>query len=162
MRYWMIALAAAAVPAAALAQSAWGSFEDGAGSGVGLQGSEGAQLLIKCDKPGKGSVYAMIVAPKRLVPPSAKPVLRPVKFQADAGPVRDDRWRFLDQTASAVNTTTEASLKRLFVDLPDAKKLKVTLDPGQMTPLDLSFDVIGARGAIDAVYASCKDAAPAQ
>ena len=162
MRYWMIALAAVAVPAAVLAQSAWGSFQDGAGSGIGLQGSDGSQLLIKCDKPGKGSVYAMIVAPKRMVPPSAKPVMRPVKFHADSGPVRDDRWRFFDATASAVDTTTEASLKRLFVDLPDAKTLFVTLDPGQMTPTDLSFEVAGARAAIGTVFDACKDVAPLQ
>lgn len=158
MRYLSIGIALAALAGAAQAQSGnWGSFENG----VGVQGAGGAQLLLKCDKPGKGSVYATVVSPTKLVPPSQTFVMRAVKMRFDGGAMKDDRWRFYETTAVAVNKTSEKSLGMLLAPLADAKKLELTLEPGgRDKPVDLSFDVGGARDAIGQVYTACKDTSP--
>lgn len=165
MRYLMIGLAVAAFSAAAVqAQSAWGTFESGTSSGVGLQGSNGAQLLLKCDKPGKGSVYATVATPKdQLVPPSQTFTMRPVKLRFDGSAPKEDRWRFYQQSAVAIDKSSERSLTRLLTDLANAKKFDVRLEPGNRTPaVDASFDVGGAKDAIAQVYTACKDVSPVQ
>lgn len=161
MRYLLIGVAMAAVSAAGQAQSSWGSFEAGASSGVGLQGAGGTQLLLKCDKPGKGEVYATVVTPANLVPPSQTFTMRPVKVRVDGGAPREDRWRFYEHAAVAVDKKTERSLSRLLAEIADAKKLEVRMEPGNRTPAaDASFDIGGAKDAIAQVYASCKDDMP--
>lgn len=159
MRRLIVGLVLAAVPAGALAQ--WGSFEAGTSSGVGLQASDGSQLLLKCDKPGKGEVYVAIVTPKNLVPPASSYTMRPVKVRFDDGPVKEDRWRFYTQSAVAIDKGNERSLSRFLAELVNAKKVKVTMEPGNRTPsADATFDVDGVKEAIGQAYEGCKDESP--
>jgi hypothetical protein len=164
MRYFLNGIALAAAPEIALAQSSqWGAFEAGSGSGVGVQAADGSQLMLRCDKPGANEVYAMVAASKNLVPPASTYVMRPVKIKVDDRPAYDDRWRFLERTASAVNLGSERSLTRLLTDLADAKTLKVELYPDTRYKTEIvtvAFNIEGAEEAINLVYEKCQDQRP--
>src|SRR5690554_2044131 len=55
MRYLVMGVAAAALAAGAQAQQpAWGYFDADGSSGAGVQAANGAQFMLKCDKPGRG------------------------------------------------------------------------------------------------------------
>ena len=165
MRYLIAGLAtlAAAPLAAQEPASAWGFFEAGEGSsGVGVQSADGSQLMLKCDKPGANEVYAVVATRENLVPPTQTFVMRPVAVRFDSGTPFDDRWRFYDHSAVAINKASERSLTRFLADLDDARKLEIRLEPGGRTPpVTLTFDVAGAKEAIAQVYESCKDTIPA-
>jgi hypothetical protein len=92
MRYMVIALALAAVPAAAQNQaSPWQYFEPAGGTmQAGVVNAQGAQLIIKCDKPGKGQVFAVVVTPEKLVPP-LQPAVRHPRARAALRHPRADR-----------------------------------------------------------------------
>lgn len=164
MRYLMLGLALAAVSAAATAQdSVWGFFngDDGA-MGAGVQASDGSQLLIKCDMPGKHSVYAVVVSSLNLAPPLPPTQFAsgPVTVRMDANAPWDDNWRFNDKFAMAVNQGNTRSLTRLLEQLADAKTLEVRLEPVDHAVYNTTFNVAGAREAIAKVYADCKDTNP--
>lgn len=165
MRHLAMGLAVlAALPVAAqAANSAWGTFAAGGSAGVGVVGSEGAQLMIKCDKAGEKSVYAIVTTRGTLVPPSERPVLHPVKIRFDGKPPVDDRWRFVGNTAAAVNAGNEASLTRFLGGLNNAESLELEFyaDPARRTPTTVKFGVAGAKDAIAQAFSTCHDHQPA-
>jgi hypothetical protein len=163
MRFWpIVAVLAVAAPASAQ-QGSWGAFQDGSGFGVGVQGADGNQLMLKCDKPGKGSVYVAVATARAMVPPAPSFVMRPVKFRYDDKPPFDDRWRFYTNTAAAVDKGAERSLTQFMLDLPTAKTVELLLywDTRNPVPITTKFDVTGAKTAIDQVFAKCQDTVPA-
>jgi hypothetical protein len=152
-----------AVPGAVQAQaSAWGFFEAGSGAGVGVQSADGSQLMFKCDKPGTGSVYAVLARKAPLVPPSTSPMMRSVRVRMDARPPYEDQWRVLENTAMAVNKGNERSLTHLLGAMNDASSVEVLLyaDLKSRSPETFKFAIAGAKEALDQVYTSCKDKPP--
>src|SRR5690606_34047542 len=119
--------------------------------------SEGAQLLLKCDKPGKGEVHAAIFTPSRLTPPYDSFTRRDVTQRFDDGPPRKVRWRYYTQTAMAVNQGNDRALNRLLPGLVEANELTVELDPVQASAMRETFTVTGAREAVERVYELCQD-----
>lgn len=163
MRFLLVAAALATVSTAAYAQgSSWGVFEAPDGSrGAGVQAPNGAQLLVKCDKPGEGEVYGILVSPEELVGPSNRGFqMRPVELRFDEGAPVDDRWRFYESSASAVHKGTENQLDRLLAGLADAKTFRARLNPERARWVEMTFDVTGARAAIAQVYENCEDTNP--
>lgn len=163
MRCLMIAASLAAISTAAHGQdSVWGAFDGPDGSsGVGVQSADGAQLMLKCDKPGKGEVYAVLVSREPLVPPTnTRFSMRPIELRFDDAAPFDDRWRFYEQSASAVNQKSENQLDRLIAGMADAKSMRARLNPERARWVEMDFDVTGARTAIGQVYESCKDDNP--
>jgi hypothetical protein len=163
MRYLTIGMLLAAVTASAHGQtSTWGAFDDGETRGVGVQAAGGAQLILKCDKPGPGEVYAVVATQVGLVGPAQSFVMRPVEIQYDDKPPYDDRWRFYEHAAIAINKGTERSLTRLLLDLGEAQTLEVRLDPEprKRAPITVRFDVAGAQAALAQVFESCRDTLP--
>lgn len=163
MRFLLVAATLATVSTAAYAQnSSWGVFETPDGSrGAGVQAASGAQLLIKCDKPGAGEVYGILVSPEELVPPSNRGFqMRPIELRFDEGAPISDRWRFYERSASAVDKGTENQLDRLLTGLADAKTFRARLNPERSRWVEMTFDVTGARAAIAQVYESCEDTSP--
>ena len=164
MRYWMFGVALAALSVTASAQdSAWGFFGGaGSASGAGVQASDGSQLLIKCDKPGKKSVFAVVVATLNLAAPlpANRYESQPVTLRMDDGAAWDDNWRFNDKFAMAVNQGNDRSLTRLLEKLDDAKTVEVHLKPVQKSPYNTTFNVAGAKAAIDKVFKDCGDTNP--
>ena len=73
MKKLLIGAALAACSASVLAQDgSWAYFEpEGAPLQAGVVAEDGAQLILKCDKPGKRSVYAVVVTNTSMVPPMA-------------------------------------------------------------------------------------------
>lgn len=164
MRYWFLGAALAALSVGVAAQdSVWGFFTGANGAmGAGVQAPDGAQLLIKCDKPGKHSVFAVVVSPLNLAPP-----LPSNRFESDPVTVRmddtapwDDNWRFNDKFAMAVDQGNTRSLTRFLEKLQDAKTFDVHLKPVGKGEVHTTFSVAGAKEAIDKVYAGCKDENP--
>ena len=163
MRYLACGIFLAIAASAAHGQATgWGAFEDGTAKGVGLQEPGGNQLIFKCDKPGAGEVYAVVATQSGLVGPSQSFVMRPVRVQYDNKPPYDDRWRFYEHAAIAINKGDTRSLTRLLLDLGEARTLEITLDPEprKRAPKVIKFDVSGATDALAAVYASCQDTIP--
>jgi len=164
MRYWILGAALAAVSMAATGQSsAWGFF-GGAGmaSGAGVQASDGSQLLIKCDKPGKHNVFAVVVATTNQAAPlpANKYESQPVTLRMDEGAAWDDNWRFNDKFAMAVDQGNTRSLTRLLQKLADAKTVEVQLKPAAHAIYNTTFNVAGAKDAIAKVYSDCGDTNP--
>jgi len=163
MRYMMIAVALAAVPAAAQDQaSPWRYFEPESGPiQAGVVNTQGAQLIIKCDKPGKGQVYAVVVTPEKLVPPSNQPfVNRSIELRFDAGATIEDRWRYYEQSVVAIDQKPTVALSRFLNGLANASKFHIRLNPERARYVEAEFDVGGARDAISRVYGSCQDQSP--
>lgn len=167
MRY--LILAAAALASSALAGEAtpgWQFYQDDkATNGLLLafvQSEDGSQLLLKCDKPGKRKVYAIIVSQKELAPPSNRDIVRKVMLRFDDGASREDRWRYREKTAKAIDAPGEQTLARFLEQLVDAKRLDVILYPSDThdPPITTDFDVHDAAQAVDEVFKSCKDKNP--
>jgi hypothetical protein len=162
MRYLTIGVALAAVSVAASGQApSWAYFEqEGQPMQAGVVNAQGAQLILKCDKPGKKSVYAVVVTPERLVPPSRDPFVLPTEVRFDENAPLDDRWRYYDQSAVAINMRGQTALDRFMSGLPTASKLRVRMNVERGRTVEVNFDVAGAQEAIERVYESCKDDLP--
>ena len=164
MRYWVLGVALAALSAAAGAQnSAWGFFgSPGQASGAGVQAADGSQLLIKCDKPGKRRVFAVVVATTNLARPLPNDQFEsfPVTLRMDDKAAWDDNWRFNDKFAMAVDKGNDRSLTRLLAKLDGATALQVQLRPFKAAPVLINFKVAGAHDAIAKVYEACQDDSP--
>lgn len=163
MRYAIAIAALTAISATAFAQqSAWGTFDGAEGTiGAGVQAANGAQLLFKCDKPGKGQVYATVATTEPLVPPSGtRFMMRPAELRFDANPPIEDRWRFYERSATAVNQRTENQVIRLVSGIADASSFRIRLNPERSRWVEVTFEVTGAREAIGQVYESCRDDNP--
>lgn len=167
MRISLMMVAAALVAGPALAQdqaSAWGFFDANGGSGAGVAGDGGNQLMIKCDKPGKKEVYAIIVSGSKELGAASittNPISRPIAFRFDGKPPVDDNWRFYPKSAAATGKTSDRALPRFIGSLAGASKLDLLLDTGLGAPVPMSFNVTGAAAAIKTVYDKCKDEMPA-
>ncbi|MGC1269177.1 MAG: hypothetical protein WA842_01115 [Croceibacterium sp.] len=161
MRKSIIAAAVAVAATSVHAQTpTWQYYEDGSAP---LQAfviaKDGAQLILKCDKPGKGKVLAVFVAKAPIAAPLANGRFesREVLVQVDDGGPYDDNLRFNDRFAMAVNQHSERSLTRLLEKIADGQKLDITLRPFKQAPVQMSFAIGGARAAIAKVYEACKD-----
>jgi len=164
MRNFLVGIGLAAIAAGAGAQdtgSNWAYFEpEGAPIQAGVVNAQGEQLILKCDKPGKGSVYAVVVTPDRLVPPSRDPYVLPTEVRFDENAPMEDRWRFYDQSAVAIDMRGQHALTRFMGGLPTASKLRVRMYVERGRTVEVNFDVAGAQDAINRVYESCKDQVP--
>ena len=162
MRYLTMGVALTAVSVAATAQApGWAYFEqEGQPMQAGVVNAQGAQLILKCDKPGKKSVYAVVVTPDRLVPPSRDPYVLPTEVRFDDGSPLEDRWRYYDQSAVAINMRGQNALDRFMTGLPSASKLRVRMYVERGRTIEVNFDVAGAQEAINRVYESCQVDAP--
>jgi hypothetical protein len=165
MRYLLMGIGIAAVAAGASAQapaSQWRYFEP-AGQPIqaGVVNAQGAQLIIKCEKPGKKSVYVAMANTEPLVPPARDPFLLPTEMRFDEDAPIDTRWRFMGNTAMAMNARGFMTLERLMQGLPTASKLRLRMYVERGREIEVSFDVTGAQEAIDRVYTSCQDDKPA-
>ncbi len=164
MHYAIIGLGLAAIAATASAQNAgskWAYFEqEGQPMQAGVQNAQGAQLILKCDKPGKRSVYVVMVNPEPLVPPARDAYILPTEVRFDESAPQEDRWRFIGNSAMAMNARGQLALDRFMDGLPTASKLRLRMYVERGRTIEVSFDVAGAQDAINRVYESCRDDVP--
>lgn len=163
MRYWVLGVACATLSVAAVAQeSDWAYFQgDGGLMQAGVQSPDGWQFILKCDKAGKGSVYAVVVTTKPLVVTGSKSyATRPAAISVDGGPPDRQVWRFVDQFAMAVDYEHDRNLTRTLQELDGKSKLEIQLEPDRMTTVRSSFNIRGTREAAAKVFESCKDKSP--
>ncbi len=163
MRYVMFAVALAAVPAAAQDQaSPWQYYEpDGGTLQAGVVNAQGAQLILKCDKPGKGEVFAVVVTPEKQVPPNNNRfVTRALELRFDTDAPIEDRWRYYENSVVAIDQKPTIALTRFLNELADSAKFRIRTNPERGRYVEAEFDVSGARDAIGRVYASCRDTSP--
>ena len=164
MRHLWIGVALATVSGMAAAQdSAWGYFEgEGGLTQAGVAGTNRAQLILKCDKAGTRKVYAVIVAPTQLAPPKGASQFetRPVSLIFDGGAPVGDTWRFNDKFAMAMDEVNLRTMSRFGEKLAGASQLQVTMEPFRQPPVLATFNVTGAKEAMQRVYESCKDDMP--
>lgn len=162
MRLCMIGLGLVASAAAAQdAVTNWRYFEpEGAPMQAGVVNAKGEQLILKCDKPGKGSAYAVVVTPERLVPPARDPYVLPTEVRFDENAPLEDRWRFYDQSAVAINMRGQNALTRFMQGLPTASKLRLRMYVERGRTVEVNFEVAGAQDAIKRVWESCQDELP--
>lgn len=161
MRIGLVAATAVvAVAGAAQAQrgSAWGYFEtDGAPLQAGLTSPEGGQLILKCDETGDNSVFAVIVSPQELRPSTTRPQVRSLWLQFDGGNREEVRWRYYESSVMALNTRRDRNLMPFLEQMVDAENLEIRFDPEDTQPFNITFNVSGAREAIERVFESCED-----
>jgi hypothetical protein len=166
MRKWVSAVALAAAASSASAQAAdsvWGFFDGANGaSGAGVGNADGTQLLLKCDKPGKDEVYATVVSKDPLVGASnTRFQMRPVDIRFDQDAPMEDRWRFYEQSAVAIDQKSERAFERFVGKLIDADTLRVRMNPERGRWVEINFTVTGAKEAIAHVLEKCQDTMPA-
>ena len=163
MRYLPIVLALAAVPAAAQNQaSSWQYYTPEGGTvQAGVVNAQGAHLIIKCDKPGKGQVFAVVVTPEKQIPPSNQPfVTRALELRFDADAPIEDRWRYYENSVVAIDQKPTIALTRFINEIADSAKFRIRTNPERARYVEAEFDVTGARDAIGRVYTSCQDTSP--
>ncbi len=166
MRYLMFAVALLAVPAFAQGQtqpaSTWQYYEPEGGTlQAGVVNAHGAQLILKCDKPGKGEVFAVVVTPEKLVPPTNQPFsTRALEMRFDADAPIEDRWRYYENSVVAIDQKPTIALTRFLNELADSAKFHIRMNPERARYVEAEFDVSGAREAIGRVYTSCRDQSP--
>ena len=155
MRKWIIGIGAAAIAAGASAQDAaskWAYFEpEGQPMQAGVVNAQGAQLILKCDKPGKKSVYVVMVNPEPLVPASRDPFILPTEVRFDDNAPNEDRWRFIGNSAMAMNARGQLALDRLMDGLPTASRLRLRMYLERGRTIEVSFDVAAAQDSINRV-----------
>jgi hypothetical protein len=164
----MLAMALAGTAASAQeATPEWQYYEDAEATNgllqAFVQSADGTQLIFKCDEKGRSKVFAVMFSPEKLAAPSRTFFLSKLTLRYDKGPPNDERWRYFDQTAMAVNAPGERSLKRFLEKVADAKQLDVTferIDRNGSKAIEASFNVEGAREAIGHVFKSCGDDSP--
>ena len=158
----MAALAACSADAWAQ-QGGWAYFEpEGAPIQAGVVAEDGSQLILKCDKPGKRSVYAVVATRTSLVPPMSddKYESHPVTLRMDENAPWEDNWRFNDRFAMAVDKGNERATTRLLEKLRTADQVEMRFKPNNGSLTVVRFATRGAEDAIARVYASCKDTVP--
>jgi hypothetical protein len=163
MRYWILGVACAGLSAGALAQETdWQIYDPGTEPvQAAVQSADGWQFIIKCDKPGKGSVYAVVVTTRPLVVTGSKHyTTRPAVVSVDNGPPDRQVWRFIDQFAMAVDYQHDRNLTRTLQELDGKSRLDIQLEPDRMTTVRSTFAVRGTREAAAKVFKSCQDADP--
>jgi hypothetical protein len=159
-------LAAAAVSGGAVAQdqaSPWGYYEPQGGTlQAGVVAADGSQFILKCDKPGKRKVYAVVVATHSLARPLPDDRFEsfPVTVRMDQDAPYEDNWRFNDKFAMAMDQGSTRALTRLLEQLDDASAMELRFKPLNKTQTVVNFNVAGAKEAIERVYASCMDDVP--
>ena len=123
---------------------------------------DGSQLILKCDKPGKRSVYAVVATRTSLVPPMSddKYESHPVTLRMDENAPWEDNWRFNDRFAMAVDKGNERATTRLLEKLRTADQVEMRFKPNNGSLTVVRFATRGAEDAIARVYASCKDTVP--
>ncbi|HYD25646.1 MAG TPA: hypothetical protein VEB68_12705 [Croceibacterium sp.] len=166
MKFAIVAAGLVAVAAAASGQeqaSRWSYFEgEGGMTGAAVQAADGSQLILKCDKPGRREVYAMVVSgDARLAVPNQRPISRPITVRADGKSPETGDWRFYERYATALGKTSDRTLARFVVDLRNASSLNMRLDTGISQDVVVDFDVTGASEVVPHVYEVCKDTMPA-
>jgi len=165
MRYSILAVALVAASATAQVQpSPWSYFQDEVQT-KGLlmafvEAADGTQFILKCDKSGKRSVYAMVTSPKKLGRPGPIPASRTVTYRFDGGPPEDGAWRYYEQYAVALHTTRDRALVKLLERFGDAKQMELRLEPLNGAPITVLFEIAGAQDAIARVFESCEDENP--
>jgi hypothetical protein len=161
MRYYLLAAGLLAAATAAEAQtSPWNFVQNDAGGGslmAFVQAADGNQLVFKCDKPGKRSVYAMFSSDLKLGKPGPIPSQRTTSYRFDNGPTTKDEWRYYERIAVALHTARDNALPKLLQDFGTAKQLELKLEPLEDAPFTSTFDISGAPEALARVYESCKD-----
>jgi hypothetical protein len=179
MTKWIAGAALAALSAGAVAQAPpatpgavtqappantkWGFFTPEGGTlQAGVVAADGSQFILKCDKQGNRSVYAVVVAQTNLARVQSDDRFEsfPVSVRMDGNPPYDDNWRFNDRFAMAVNKGNVRSLTRLLEKLHTADKMQIRLQPVLRGEVTINYDVTGARDAIERVFASCHDTLP--
>jgi hypothetical protein len=167
MNRMLIGVALIAVSTGALAQDAaetdWAYFEpEGAPLQAGVVAEDGSQLILKCDKPGKRSVYAVVATNTSLAAPMSddRYESHPVTLRMDENPPWDDNWRFNGRFAMAVDKGNTRALSRLLEKLRSADKVELRFKPNNGLQTIVNFATTGAHDAIARVYASCKDEVP--
>jgi len=141
----------------------WEVFsEDGGRNGALVKSADGSQLVLKCDKPGRREVHAIVLAPsKKLAVPNDRPISRPIRFQFDGGAPKTESWGFYEHHAIAQGKTSDRALARFIAGLRGTSNVKMRLDTGIGSDVDLEFDVAGSQEVISRVYDSCNDNEPA-
>jgi hypothetical protein len=167
MRYPVLAFVLLAASGSAVAQeqqqaSPWIFFEEEGGrNGARITGPNDTQIVLKCDKPGRRAVHALVMVPNdRLAVPTTRPISRPIFFQFDDAAPKKEDWGFFEHHAIALGTTSDRALAHLVVGLRSASKVRLRLDTGISSDVSIDFDVTGAREAIARVYEKCGDNAP--
>jgi hypothetical protein len=167
MNRMLIGAALAAVSGAALAQDLpatdWAYFEPEDGPlQAGVVAADGSQLILKCDKPGKRSVYAVVATNTSLAPPMSddRYESHTVTLRMDENAPWNDNWRFNDRFAMAVDKGNTRALTRLLEKLRTADKVELRFKPNNGLQTIVNFGTAGAQDAIARVYAGCKDEVP--
>lgn len=164
MRNWILGASLAVLSTGALAQETdWKFYEpdDAPMQAIALS-KDGSRLILKCDKPGKQKVFAVVVANSNLAAPMPDDQYesRPVTLRMDESAAWEDNWRVNDRFAMAVDQGNTRSLTRLLEKLAKADKVELRLKPIRRNPVVIEYETTGARNAIEMVYASCEDTIP--
>ena len=124
------------------------------GAGIAWVDASAGRLAIKCDRPGKNSVYVLVSPDHSLGFFGTTIEYRTTLLRFDQGTTISQQWNYYqDHGYSDRGAPARAITERA----RDAKQLKVRLLDFEEAPTDLIFDVSGAADAIAMVRQWCGD-----
>lgn len=122
-----------------------------------LLSDDKGMLTIKCDSPGKNSVYAAISSAKYLGGGGLSAELREVTFRFDGGTPTTDLWKYNENYAFVSDNRFDHRFSKFLQALKPTKKLVVRLTTYRGETVDHIFNVDGSADTVAKVFDGCRD-----
>lgn len=159
-------LAASGAAMAQQADSKIGAWRYGpSGSGFAARAQAAAHdkayLVFRCERPGPVSIVAALAPGEKLGSFADGQVRRPVGLKIDASTNVDKDWFYPDESKGESELTRTGgvdSVDMLKIVRRGHKSLRASIDKGDGSTLDLTFDISGADAALNRLMADCKSA----
>lgn len=125
-------------------------MDDSQRSVLSVEGDNGI-LALKCDKPGKGSVYAQVVFNEYL---SLRRKDYTFRFRPDDGKASSTTWSIRGRSAIELEPADFVSI------ILGANKLAVQTYNSRLQEVTAVFDITGSHASITGLYEACEDRLP--
>jgi hypothetical protein len=146
---------------AALAQAQMGAWRYASvGNGFQATVSSGkASFGFRCDRQAALSIYGVFVPGEPLGMPRNGELKRGLSVQVDNAPALNNDWFYPDETKGETEVQRSPGIDSfdvLAAVRKGAKTLKVRTTKSDAKPLEFSFDIRGAKEALNKLVADCK------
>lgn len=146
---------------AALAQTQMGAWRYGpAGNGFQATVNSGkASFGFRCDRQAALSIYGVFVPGEPLGMPRNGELKRGLGVQVDSAPALNNDWFYPDETKGETEVQRSPGIDSfdvLAAVRKGVKTVKVRTTKADGKPLEFSFDIKGAKEALNKLVADCK------
>jgi hypothetical protein len=155
-----------AVSIAAPAQAEWSYDEvvdpitDARRPIVTLSNDTGDTIVLKCDAPGRRSVYVQLIARSYLGGGGGRSARRQLIYRFDSQAPVQEAWTYDGRWAAAGGSSLGGDIANFLSGLSRAEKVAFRALTYDLAFVDMVFAPAGAADAIGKVYSDCQDQSP--